>query len=251
MTLTPDALDRTRRSLHAVAEVVLAGPQHPTLARPGVRVRDVSETLPDDAVVVAGLRRRDETTFTALVDAWSSGMLRAARAFVADDHAAQDVVQETWLGVLRGIDRFRGDSSLRTWAYRILINRAKTRGVRDARTVPAGLTADERGPTVSPHRFRGPDEAYPGHWRSFPAAWPTPEDGALSAETRRHLAVALTGLPPRQRAVVTLRDVDGYTSDEVCDLLTISSTNQRVLLHRGRAALRAALEAYLTEGVRP
>ena len=221
-----------------------------TLTHPGARVRDVSETVPDEAVLVDGLRRRDEKTFGTLVDTWSPGMLRAARAFVADEHAAQDVVQETWLGVLQGIDRFRGESSLRTWTYRILINRARTRGVRDARTVPAGLPGDESGPTVSPDRFRGPGEAYAGHWRNLPAAWPTPEDGVLGGETRRHLASALARLPVRQRAVVMLRDVDGYGSDEVCDLLSISAANQRVLLHRGRATLRAALDDYLAE-VRP
>jgi RNA polymerase sigma-70 factor (ECF subfamily) len=215
-----------------------------TLTRRGARVRNVSEPLPDEAVLVDGLRRRDERTFATLVDTWSPGMLRAARAFVADEHTAQDVVQETWLGVLRGIDRFRGDSSLRTWAYQILINRARTRGARDGRVVPAGLAGDERGPTVSPDRFRGPGEAYAGHWRSFPADWPTPEDGVLGGETRRRLASALARLPVRQRAVVTLRDVEGYRSDEVCDLLSISAANQRVLLHRGRAALRAALEDY-------
>jgi RNA polymerase sigma-70 factor (ECF subfamily) len=217
----------------------------PTLLESGARVRDVSEPLPDDAVLLAGLRQRDEAVFAALIDAWSPGMLRAARAFVADQHAAQDVVQETWVGVLRGIEKFRGESSVRTWVYRIMINQARTRGVRDARIIPAGLPGDDAGPTVSPDRFRGPDESYAGHWRSLPAAWPTPEDGALTEETRRHLASALDRLPVRQRTVVVLRDVDGYSSDEVCDLLTISAANQRVLLHRGRAALRAAIEEYL------
>ena len=148
--------------------------------------------LPDDPVVVARLRARDETMFAALIDAWSPGMLRAARAYVADDHAAQDVVQEAWLGVLRGIDGFQAASSLRTWVYRILVNKAKTRGVRDARLVP---TADDHGPTVDPARFRGADDPYPGHWRSSPPAWPSPEDGAVAAETRRELAGALAGLP--------------------------------------------------------
>lgn len=207
--------------------------------------------LPDDAVVVARLRARDEAMFAALIDAWSPGMLRAARAYVADEHAAQDVVQEAWLGVLRGIDGFEGRSSLRTWTYRILVNRAKTRGVRDARTIPVGSlgpTGEDHGPTVDPARFRGPDDPYPGHWRSKPAAWPSPEDEALAADTRRHLAAALDALPARQRVVVVLRDVEGRTSDEVCDLLELSAANQRVLLHRGRAALRAALETYLTTG---
>lgn len=195
--------------------------------------------LPGDPVIVERLRARDETMFAVLIDVWSPGMLRAARAYVADDHTAQDVVQEAWLGVLRGIDRFEARSSLRTWVFRILVNKAKTRGVRDARVVPTG---DDHGPTVDPARFRGPDDPYPGHWRSAPAAWPAPEDDAVAAETRRELAAALAGLPARPRVVVTLRDVTGHSGDEVCEMLSISAANQRVLLHRGRAALRAALE---------
>ncbi|WP_426513709.1 RNA polymerase sigma factor [Dactylosporangium sp. McL0621] len=198
--------------------------------------------LPADAVIVARLRGRDEAMFAALIDAWSPGLLRAAQAFVADEHAAQDVVQETWLGVLRGVAAFEGRSSLRTWVYRILLNRARTRGGRDARTIPLSSLA----PTVAPSRFRDADDPYPGHWRRHPPAWPSSEDRVLAAEVRRELGQALAGLPPRQRIVVTLRDVEGYSSDEVCELLQLSSANQRVLLHRGRAALRAALETYLT-----
>jgi RNA polymerase sigma-70 factor (ECF subfamily) len=180
-------------------------------------------------------------------------MLRAARAYVADDHTAQDVVQEAWLGVLRGIDGFQERSSLRTWTYRILINCAKTRGVREARTVPLSSlapTAEDYGPTVDPSRLRGILFFYRGHWTRKPAAWPSVEDEALATELRQVLAAALATLPARQRIVVALRDVDGYTSDEVCELLDITPANQRVLLHRGRAALRACLETYLTkEGV--
>jgi RNA polymerase sigma-70 factor (ECF subfamily) len=217
-----------------------------------VLVVSVAEgVLPADAVIVARLRQRDEAMFAALIDAWSPGMLRAARVFVTDEHTAQDVVQETWLGVLRGIATFEGRSSVRTWAYRILLNRARTRGARDARTVPAGSlmpTGEDDGPTVAPRRFRGADDPYPGHWRSHPPAWPSPEDRVVVAETRRQLISALAGLPQRQRIVVTLRDMEGYSSEEVCDLLQLSAANQRVLLHRGRAALRAALELHLTEG---
>jgi RNA polymerase sigma-70 factor (ECF subfamily) len=202
--------------------------------------------LPEDTVVVARLRGRDEAMFAQLIDLWSPGMLRAARAFVSDEHAAQDVVQEAWLGVVRGVDGFEGRSSLRTWTYRILINCAKKRGVRDARTIPVGeLASEDHGPTVDPARFRGRGDPYPGHWRAHPPAWPSPEDDAVASETRHHLAAALAGLPARQRIVVTLRDVNGYTSDEVCDLLTISQANQRVLLHRARTAVRAGLATYL------
>lgn len=205
--------------------------------------------LPADPVIVARLRARDEQMFTALVDAWSPGMLRVARSYVADEHTAQDVVQETWLGVLRGIEGFAQRSSLRNWAYGILINQAKTRGVRDARTVAASSltpTAEDAGPTVDPARMRGRFSILSGHWRSYPPEWPSPEDEALAKETRRLLTAALAALPARQRVVVVLRDVEGYTSREVCELVGVSAANERVLLHRGRAALRAALEVYLT-----
>jgi RNA polymerase sigma-70 factor (ECF subfamily) len=206
--------------------------------------------LPSDEVIVARLRARDEATFAALLDAWSPGMLRVARGYVADEHAAQDVVQETWLGVLRGIGAFEGRSSLRTWAYRILVNRAMTRGARDARTIPlSSLAPVDVGPTVDPARFRDLDDPWPGHWRSHPDPWPTPETEAEARETRQALAAALSKLPPRQRIVVTLRDVQGYGSDEVCAILDISAANQRVLLHRARAALRAALEDRYAEEV--
>jgi RNA polymerase sigma-70 factor, ECF subfamily len=208
--------------------------------------------LPTDEVIVARLRARDESMFVALLDAWSPGMLRVARGYVADEHTAQDVVQETWLGVLRGIDAFAGRSALRTWAYRILVNRAISRGSRDARTIPLSSlapTPEDHGPTVDPARFRDADDPYPGHWRRHPTPWPTPETEALARETRRQLNLALAALPARQRIVVTLRDAQGYTSDEVCEILDISAANQRVLLHRGRAALRAALEGHFAKEV--
>jgi len=208
--------------------------------------------LPDDAAIVARLRGRDEAMFAALLDAWSPGMLRVARAYLADEHAAQDVVQEAWLGVLRGIDGFEARASLRTWVYRILVNRAISRGSRDARVIPASSltpTAEDYAPTVDPARFRGGDDPYPGHWRSHPDRWPTPESELLARETRHHLAAALERLPARQRIVVTLRDVEGHSSDHVCEILHISPANQRVLLHRDRAALRAALEEHFTQEV--
>jgi RNA polymerase sigma-70 factor, ECF subfamily len=213
-----------------------------------------SAMLPPDDVVVSRLRAGDERMFAALVDAWSPGMLRAARAFVTDRHTAEDVVQEAWLGVLRGIGSFQGRSSLRTWAYRILVNIAKTRGVRDARTVPmSSLTPvdDDHAPTVDPARFRGPDDRWPGGWRSFPQNWPSPEQEIVAAEMRRHLAAALAALPARQRVVVSLRDVHGYSSEEVCAMLDITPGNLRVLLHRARASLRGSLEDRLTEGALP
>lgn len=207
--------------------------------------------LPPDVDLVERLRDRDEAAFTLLVDAWSGGMLRLARSFVATPESADEVLQDTWLAVLTGVAGFAGRSSLRTWVYRILVNTAKRRGERESRTVPWSSWAPEQAerdePTVDPARFQGPDDPYPGHWKGFPSAWPaqpSPESQVLVGEVRDRLAAALDGLPARQRIVITLRDVDGYTSDEVCSILDISAENQRVLLHRARAAARRALADY-------
>jgi RNA polymerase sigma-70 factor, ECF subfamily len=171
--------------------------------------------LPSDAELVARLRGGDEAAFAALLDSWSRGMLRAARAYVASDEAAEDVVQETWLAITRGIDRFEGRSSLRTWAYLILVNIAKDRGVKDSRTIAwSSLAPEDFGPTVDPSRFQGPGDPEPGHWRRFPAAWPSAETEVVSGEARHVIEAALADLPHRQRVVITLRDVDGYSSGE-------------------------------------
>jgi RNA polymerase sigma-70 factor (ECF subfamily) len=196
-----------------------------------------------DAAHVARLRAGDEQTFAALVDGWSGWMLRLARQHVQTPSVAEEVVQETWLAVLEGLDRFRGEASLRTWVYRILSNQAKRRGIRERRTVPfASLASEDDGPTVDPIRFQDAGEPHPGGWRQFPEEWP--EQVALTREVREVVTDALTELPARQRVVVALRDLDGHTADEVCDLLDISAGNQRVLLHRGRAVVRAHLERY-------
>jgi RNA polymerase sigma-70 factor (ECF subfamily) len=203
--------------------------------------------LPPDPELVERLRRRDDAAFAAVLDAWSTGMLRVARGFVSTAASAEEVVQDTWLAVIQGLDGFAGRSSLKTWVFRILVNTAKRRGARESRTVPwSGLpTAEDAGPTVDPSRFLQPGHEWAGHWREFPADWP--EQAALDKEVRERAAAALAGLPERQRVVITLRDVEGYTSDEVCLILEISAANQRVLLHRARAAVRAALERYLAE----
>ncbi|MEO7981922.1 MAG: RNA polymerase sigma factor [Sporichthyaceae bacterium] len=204
---------------------------------------------PDDAALVDRLRSGDERAFAEVVATWSPMMLRVARSHLSTDASCEEVVQETWLAVVRGLAGFEGRSSLRTWVFRILTNLAKTRGVREARTVPMsswGPDSDEPR-TVDPDRFRGKGDAYPGHWTPLgsPARWePGPEQSAVAAETRRLLADALHGLPERQRTVVTLRDVHGLDSDEVCGLLAVTAANQRVLLHRGRAKLRTVLEHY-------
>jgi RNA polymerase sigma-70 factor (ECF subfamily) len=193
------------------------------------------------------LRSGDRTAFAELVDAWSPMLLRVARLHVSTHASAEEVVQETWLAVIRQLDRFEGRSSLRTWVFRILENQARTRGVREARAVPWSSafgegSPDDDGPTVDPARFRGPGDQWPGGWtiEGLPAAWP--EEAAMAAEVRRELGAALDELPARQRTVVELRDVHGLTSDEVCQRLGVSPGNQRILLHRGRARLRARLE---------
>jgi RNA polymerase sigma-70 factor (ECF subfamily) len=212
----------------------------------GTPRRDATPEAGDDAALVDALRAGDEKAFAALVDGWSGSMMRVARAHVSTDSSAEEVVQDTWLAVLTGLHGFRAQSSLRTWVYRILVNQAKSRGVRERRVVPfASLTgdADSAGhPAVDPARFQGPDERFPGGWREFPPEWP--EEAALAHEVDGVVADALRTLPPRQRAVVTLRDLEGQTAAEVSALLEISIGNQRVLLHRGRSVVRAHLERY-------
>ena len=199
-------------------------------------------SLPPDDELVPRLRDGDDTAFALVLDAWSDGLLRLARSFVADADTAAEVVQETWLAVIRGLARFEGRSALKTWVYRICVNQAKRRGVAESRFEP--VPGVDEGPTVDPGRFRAEGELYAGHWRSFPPPWPDPEQQALAGEIRARLAVALAALPERQRVVITLRDVEGYGSDEVCEMLEITAANQRVLLHRARAFVRAELESY-------
>jgi RNA polymerase sigma-70 factor, ECF subfamily len=172
-------------------------------------------------------------------------MLHVARGFVRTQATAEEVVQETWLAVIRGLDGFEGRSSLRTWTFHILINQARRRGVQDSRQVPWSHDDDEIGPTVDPGRFRGSDDQWPGGFRAdaMPQSW-GPEARVLTGEIRKVLLTALEQLPARQRAVVALRDVDGLSADEVCEALNLSPANQRVLLHRARAKLRGLLETY-------
>ncbi|MFJ8636884.1 RNA polymerase sigma factor [Streptomyces sp. NPDC093568] len=208
-----------------------------------------TRALPPDEVLVQRLRDGDEETFALVLDTWSGGMLRLAMSFVSTKDSAQEAVQDTWLAVIRGIGDFEGRSSLKTWVYRILVNTAKARGTKESRTVPfASLLPEEEGPTVEAERFRGPGERYAGHWAvgQEPRPWHIPEDHVLRGEVREVIAEALDELPPRLRTVITLRDVAGYGSEEVCSLLEISPGNQRVLLHRARALLRRKLEDYLS-----
>jgi RNA polymerase sigma-70 factor (ECF subfamily) len=188
--------------------------------------------LPDGELIDA-IKRGDEAAFAAMVDAYSPGLLRMARMFVRDQAVAEEVVQDTWLAVLRGIDRFERRSSLRTWIFRILMNTAKTRGQREARSIPFTAAAPADEPAVDPDRFLGPGHRWAGGWAMGPTEWPTPEEELLSGETREVILSAIDDLPPAQRTVITLREALGITDG-----------NQRVLLHRARSKVRGALERY-------
>jgi RNA polymerase sigma-70 factor, ECF subfamily len=167
--------------------------------------------------------------------------------YVPSRAVAEEVVQETWIAVVRGIDGFEGRSSLKTWIFTILINIASRGGGRERRSTPfSALARDEgRGPSVDADRFLPSDhDRYPNHWALGPTRWPTPEEGLLSGETRRVILSAIEALPPAQRTVISLRDIEGWDADEVSEALQISAGNQRVLLHRARAKVRAELERY-------
>lgn len=192
----------------------------------------------DDGALVARLRAGDEAAFDALLARYDDALRRMARTFVRSAASADDVVQETWLAVIRGLDRFEGRSSLSTWIFSILMNRARTRAARDARQLPFSALADsDDAPAVDPEAF-GAD----GRWRSAPPRLGLdPEQSALNAEVRDEILSAVDALAPAQRAVITLRDIVGLDAQDVCDVLDITDANQRVLLHRARARVRAAL----------
>lgn len=204
----------------------------------------------DDAQLARALREGDEKAFGELVERYHSSLLRVAMIYVKDRSVAEEVVQETWLGVIHGLDRFESRSRLKTWIFRILTNRAKTRAVRESRTIPFSSLPPEEGedrPSVEPERFFPAGESrWAGHWASPPRSWDDlPERRLVSRETLGVISSAIDALPPTQAQVITLRDVEGWSSDEVCALLDISDANQRVLLHRARSKVRRELEAYL------
>jgi RNA polymerase sigma-70 factor (ECF subfamily) len=204
--------------------------------------------LPDDRALVEALQRGEESAFVALVEAYQGLLIRLAMPYVAHRAMAEDVVQETWLGVLRGLDRFEARSTLKTWICRILVNRARTRAQRDGRLVPfsAFATADQEAdePAVDPTRFHASGHQA-GHWMSMVQNWDDlPEQSLLSDETRGRVRAAIEALPANQRTVIILRDIEGWQSSEVCAALEISEANQRVLLHRARGKVRQALERY-------
>jgi len=204
----------------------------------GRRARRRSTTTDEEAELLARLRAGDEQAFVTLVARHHATMLRLARSFVSSGAVAEEVVQDTWLGVVRGLDGFAGRASFKTWLLQILVNRARSTGVREHRSVAIGDAA----PAVDRSRFDAS-----GAWMSPPQHWIEDSEDRLFAEgLASRIQAALDELPPRQREVVTLRDVDGLSSQEVCEVLDISEVNQRVLLHRGRSQLREALDQFVS-----
>jgi RNA polymerase sigma-70 factor (ECF subfamily) len=205
----------------------------------------------DDAALVAALRARDESAFREVVAGYHAAMMRLATFHVSSRAVAEEVVQETWLAVVKGLDRFEGRSSFKTWVFNILANQARSRGVREHRTVPfSSLEADERTLGVPGERFRPPSDRWPGHWSEPPNPWTDVPAARLEGkETRALIFDAIRSLPPQQREVIALRDVEGWSSEAVCSALSLSEGNQRVLLHRARGKVRAVLEQNLQRAV--
>ena len=206
----------------------------------------------DDLYLIEQLRNGNEAAFEALIDRYATAMLRLAMVYVRAWAVAEEVVQETWLAVLESLGRFEGRSSLKTWMFRILTNCAKTRARREGRSIPfsslADIDTDNAEHAVNPDRFLPADHQWSGHWISFPSNWQEmPEERLLSRETRARINRAIEALPPNQREIITLRDIEGWTAEETCALLGISEVNQRVLLHRARSKVRRVLEKYFEE----
>jgi RNA polymerase sigma-70 factor (ECF subfamily) len=199
--------------------------------------------------LVDALRAGDEAAFARLIRDHGPAMLRVALQYVSSRAVAEEVVQEAWLGVLRGIGSFEGRSSLKTWIFRILTNTAMTRGEREGRTVPFSALStgeeEEAEPAVDQRRFTDGGR-WSGHWSAPPEAWSAP-DRLLAAEARAVIERTIAELPPAQAVVITMRDVEGFDAEDVCNVLAISETNQRVLLHRARSRVRRALEDYLED----
>src|SRR5919198_2176552 len=203
----------------------------------------------DDERLLAALRRGEESAFARLVDLHHAPMVRVARLYVGTAAAAEEVAQEAWIGVLQGLHRFEGRCTLKSWIFAIVANCAKARGARDKRSVPFSSLADEDGggPSVDADRFLEEGHPrWPGHWSRPPEAWDA--DELVSRETLEAIGAAMEKLPPMQRAVMTMRDVEGLGSEEACQVLGISEANQRVLLHRARSKVRQALESYMQQG---
>jgi len=204
----------------------------------------------DDEQIITGLKQREESAFHFLIDRYHASLVRIAMLYISDRAAAEEIAQETWLKVLEGIDRFEKRSTLKTWIFAILNNLAKSRGKHEGRCIPfSELDYREDGdgePVVPPERFFPPDHPkWPGGWSMPPEPWHnSPEDQILSEELKDCIQEAIADLPENQRAIITLHDLEGWPSAEICNVFNLSETNQRVLLHRARARVRQAIESY-------
>ena len=202
----------------------------------------------EELTLLARLREGDEAAFTLLVDRYYALTLRVARTYVRSQSVAEEVAQEAWIGVIKGLRRFEGRSSLKSWIMRIVANQARTRAVREARSVPFSALAGEEDDGIDPGRFRGADDPFPGHWTSYPRSWPElPDEATVTRETLAVVQEAIEGLPEKQRLVITLRDIEGWDSAETAAALDLTETNQRVLLHRARSKVRAAVERHFAD----
>jgi RNA polymerase sigma-70 factor (ECF subfamily) len=236
--MTSAAIARPRRAPHI-------GDRVGTLS-PVEGVQRSGSVVAEEGDLLTRLRAGDEVAFRALVETHHGTMIAVARTYVRTRAVAEEVAQEAWLGVIKGLDRFEGRSSLRTWILKIVVNKAMGRGGRAARSVPFSSLGDAGEPAVEPDRFRPPGGAFAGHWNGYPSDWSSlPEDSLLGRETLDVAKREIEELPDAQRAVITMRDIAGCSAEEVCDVLDISGGNQRVLLHRARSKVRAALERHL------
>ena len=247
LVLAPPTLASRSWSPHRLASAIADSSD--TRAEAPTATASTKQEEGHEARLLDRVRDGDEEAFRSLVSRYHRSLKNLARSFGAPDAVAEEVVQETWLAALEGLDRFEGRSSLRTWLFQILKNQARQRGRRERRSLPfsslgVGEFTDER-PVIEPTRFQGPDGCWPSHWAEPPRPWEDPQRRLASLEARQRIKDAMGALPPAQRVVVALRDVDGLSADEVCELLEISDANQRVLLHRGRSAVRRELEDYV------
>jgi RNA polymerase sigma-70 factor (ECF subfamily) len=218
----------------------------------GQQVTNYGAPTADERVLLGRLRAGDEAAFATVVDAYGASLLRVAMLHVDSSAMAEEVVQDTWIGFLESLGRFEGRSSVRTWLFRILLNQAMKRSRSEGRTVPFPPTwareAESDEAAVDPDRFRGRHDRWPGHWRTPPKDWgDLPETRLLLDETLEQVRNAIASLPPAQREIITLRDIEGLSAQEVRNILRLTDTNQRVLLHRARSKVRRALERYLDE----
>jgi RNA polymerase sigma-70 factor, ECF subfamily len=219
---------------------------------PPFAVSATTNQADDDTQLVAALKRRDEAAFVGLVERYQRPLLRLALVYCRSLAIAEEIVQDTWLGVIQGIDRFEGRASFKTWLFQILVNRARTRAEREGRAISFSSLAEEGEapgePAVPPERFRPLDDKWPNNWAVPPRSWGESADaGLLADETMDLVKRAIAQLPSAQQQVITLRDIEGWTSEDICNVLVISETNQRVLLHRARSRVRSALESHFND----